>query len=138
MRRFEAYALEKVEGIARLRTEWVSEPSGLEIYLRRSIAFPGVITMANITLPSHLQRQGIFSRFCAEWSPKLPLEIENVCNPYLERWLDRNGWHLYDLYGKYNYYNDLAGEIIDRRENLVDNRLHDVSDRMMETVEIDT
>jgi len=115
LRRFEEYALEPAEGMARLHCEWTSEASGLEIYVRRSIRWKGVITLANITLPRHLQQQGIFTRFCEDWKPRLPLFIEHVGNPDLDRWLNRTGWYLYDLDGHNGYYNDLASAIIDRR-----------------------
>lgn len=115
LRRFSEYALEEITPLNKLACEWVSEPSGLEIYVRRAIRWPGVITLANITLPQHLQQRGVFTRFCEEWSPKLPLFIEHVHNPFLERWLDRTGWHLYDLGGHNGFYNDLASQIIDRR-----------------------
>lgn len=114
LRRFADYALEPAEGMARFRCEWVSEPSGLEIYLRRHIRYPGVITLANITLPEKFQRQGIFTRFIDHWSPQLPLFIEHVHNPYLESWLKRKGWHLWDLDNSTCYYNDLASAIIDK------------------------
>jgi len=114
VRSFADYALESAEGVARLRTEWVSEPSGLEIYVRRAIRWPSVITLANITLPQHLQQQGVFTRFCERWSPQIPLFVEHVHNPYLAGWLDRTGWHLYDLNGHNGFYNDLASKIIDR------------------------
>lgn len=112
MRTFPEYALEDAMGAARLRTEYVSAP-GLEIYCRRSIRYPGVIVLANIT--ARPQKQGHFTRFLEEWSPRLPLEVEHPHNPHLRKFLDRLGWRTIETWGDVHVYNELAQEIINQK-----------------------
>lgn len=112
MRTFEEYALESPLGVARLRSEYVSAP-GLEIYVRRSIRYPGVIVLANIT--ARPQRKGHFTRFLENWSPRLPLEVEQPHNPHLKAFLDRLGWRTMGNWGDVHVYNDLACKIIDQK-----------------------
>jgi len=112
LRGFEEYALETPEGVARLRTEWVNA-TGLQIYVRRSIRYPGIIVLANIV--ARHERKGHFTRFLEEWSPKLALEVEHPHNPYLKAFLDRLGWKTIETWGDIHVYNQLACEIIDGR-----------------------
>lgn len=93
-----------------LRSEWVMEDTFLEIYVRRCIRWKGTFELANITLPSELQGKGVFKLFMSEWNDKLPMLIECVNNPWFAAYLDRTGWNLYDLNGRYDYYNELAHE----------------------------
>jgi hypothetical protein len=111
-RKFEDYALESPEGVARLRSEYVCAP-GLVIYCRRSIRYPGVIVLANIKAKP--ERKGNFTRFLEEWSPKLPLEVEHPHNPYLKAFLQRLGWRTVETWGDVHMYNGRACELIDAR-----------------------
>jgi hypothetical protein len=81
-----------LQGIGRFGGAFVREPSGLRMYIRRSIQVPGGYEIANVNLPEKKQKKGIFSRFLAEYT-HLPLRIENVHNTFLEKWLLRqNDW----------------------------------------------
>lgn len=111
-RKFEEYALEDATGAARMRTEWVAAP-GLEIYCRRSIRYPGVIVLANIT--ARPMQQGHFTRFLEEWSPRLPLEVEHPHNPHLKAFLIRLGWRVQEVWGDVKVHNALAQQIVDSR-----------------------
>lgn len=111
-RTFAEYALEDAEGVARLRTEWVTAP-GLEIYVRRSIRYPGVIVLANIT--ARPMQQGHFTRFLEEWSSRLALEVEHPHNPYLKAFLIRLGWRVQEVWGDVKVHNELAQAIVDAR-----------------------
>lgn len=112
LRKFSQYATESLEGAARLRTEWVTA-KGLEIYVRRSIRYPGVIVLANIkALPEH---KGHFTQFLEEWSPKLALEVEHPHNPHLKAFLVRLGWRVQEIWGDVHVYNEKACELIDAR-----------------------
>lgn len=112
LRTFADYALENAQGVARLRTEYVTAP-GLEIYVRRSIRYPGVIVLANIkAIP---ERKGHLTRFLEEWSPRIALEVEHPHNPHLRAFLDRLGWRAIEVWGDVHVYNPLACEIIDGR-----------------------
>ena len=110
MRDFSDYATEEAEGIARLRTEWTRAP-GLEIYVRRSLRYPGVIVLANIV--ARPMQQGHFTRFLEDWSPRLPLEVEHPHNPYLKAFLLRLGWREVGIWGDIHLYNSKAQEIVD-------------------------
>lgn len=112
LRSFEEYALEDASGAARLRTEWVSAP-GLEIYVRRSIRNPGIITLANIV--ARPMQQGHFTRFLEEWSPRIALEVEHPHNPYLKAFLQRIGWRLVEVWGDTRVYNERACAIVDAK-----------------------
>lgn len=109
-RTFREYALEDPEGVARLRTEWTLA-RGLEIYCRRSIRYPGIIVLANIKAKP--EKQGHFTRFLEEWSPKLALEVEHPHNPYLKAFLLRIGWRAQDIWGDVHVHNAKAQEIVD-------------------------
>lgn len=109
-RSFREYALETSEGAARLRTEWTLA-RGLEIYVRRSIRYPGIIVLANIKAKP--EKQGHFTRFLEEWSPKLPLEVEHPHNPHLKAFLLRLGWRPQEIWGDVHVHNTLAQEIVD-------------------------
>lgn len=111
-RAFSEYVSEPAEGAARLRTEWVAAP-GLEIYVRRSIRYPGVIVLANIK--ARPERKGHFTRFLEEWSPKLALEVEHPHNPHLKAFLVRLGWRVQEVWGDVHVYNERACELIDAR-----------------------
>jgi hypothetical protein len=111
-RDFADYVDEDPQGAARLRTEWLSAP-GLEIYCRRSIRYPGVIVLANIV--ARPMKQGHFTRFLEEWSPRLPLEVEHPHNPYLKAFLVRLGWRVQEIWGDVHVYNERACELIDAR-----------------------
>lgn len=117
-RSFREYALEASEGVARLRSEWTLA-QGLEIYVRRSIRYPGIIVLANIV--ARPERQGHFTRFLEEWSPKLALEVEHPHNPYLKAFLEKLGWRVQEVWGDVHVHNALAQTIVDevhaRRES---------------------
>ena len=109
-RAFEDYATEYADGAARLRSEWTLA-TGLEIYVRRSIRYPGIIVLANIV--AYPAQQGHLTRFLEEWSPRLPLEVEHPHNPHLKAFLGRLGWRSQEVWGDVHVYNALAQEIVD-------------------------
>lgn len=65
---------------------WIQEPTGMEIYIRRSIRVKGGFELANIELPKRKQHKGILKSFL-QAHRDVPLLIENVLNSLLENWL---------------------------------------------------
>lgn len=77
-----------IEGEGRSGGAWLTELSGMRLYVRRAIRVKGGFELANIEVPEEKQQQGILTCFLAEYG-HLPIKIENVLNSYLEQWLLR-------------------------------------------------
>lgn len=81
---FALYAL----GGGRSGGECVREPSGMKVYVRRSLCVKGAFELANINVPEPKQGRGILTRFLEEHAT-MSLKIENVVNNELAVWLRR-------------------------------------------------
>ena len=95
-----------------VRSTIVTAP-GLEIYVRTSIRYPGVITLAHIRAKK--ERRGNFTRFLEQWSPLVPLEVEYPHNPHLHSFLKRLGWHEVTIDEGVHMFNDLAFAIVEQK-----------------------
>jgi len=79
---------EYLAGAGRDGGAFVTEPTGMRLYVYRRRYVPGGIGLGTIEVPAERQRQGILKAFLAEHAD-LPLRIENVVNTDLENWLLR-------------------------------------------------
>jgi len=85
-----------LNGVGRSGGAFVTERTGLRIYVRRSLRAKGAYDLANVAVPEDRQKQGIFTRFLIEYA-NIPLRIENVNNTILEKWLLRHSeWTVED------------------------------------------
>ena len=74
----------------RIISEYVLQPdTRLKLYVRSAIMIPGGIELANVDLPSKLQRKGVFSAFLTKWETVIPLKLECVLNPELANHMRR-------------------------------------------------
>ena len=85
--------------------EWIQYGKHLEVYARVQLYMLNetdntptkVLTLATIVIGDSSKRgKGLFTEFLAyaEKATELPIVVENVLNPYLDRFLLRNGFCL--------------------------------------------
>jgi hypothetical protein len=92
---------------------WIREP-GLKYYVRKWIAHPEIIVLANVYSLEYFQDDtplvGAYWRFIRRYSSTIPFIVEQVLNYKLALFYERLGWPGYTMSGVPQYASPLAME----------------------------
>jgi hypothetical protein len=68
---------------------WLKEP-GMSVYVRKSLAYPGLIDLANINAKK--PGKGAYKAFLAQYEATVPFRVENVLTARFADYHRRIGW----------------------------------------------